>query len=1732
MKSSRAEALLLALLLGVAGGCAEDVSLAPPSAETSLSQAAQPLGAARLLKDINSSRVLYEDRDASPAGYTQAGSLTYFVASPMETGAELWRTDGTEAGTVLVKDLYPGPGSSAPTALTAVGSTLFFVARTPASGAELWKTDGTEAGTVLVKEFIPGIASGYFGAFAAVGSTLFFTAEGTGTGSELWKSDGTTAGTVLVKDIYVGSSSSSPASLTAMGGTLYFSASASDGTGRELWKSDGTAAGTVRVMDIYAGSASSAPVNLFAVGGTLYFRASHGSYGYELWKTDGTPAGTVLVKDLHPGTASSNPGAFVEAGGIVFFTAIEAATGTELWRTDGTAAGTFLVRDIHPGTASASPAELEAVGGVLFFTAQEPGTGRELWRSDGTAAGTFLVADLRPGSTSSTLAELTGFNGRLYFRDSWNILFTSDGTEAGTARVGSSASDVRALAVAGQRLMFTNEDVFTGSEPWTSDGTAAGTKRLRDLQPNLPPSRPGQFIRVGDKVFFRARTTATTFGVFQTDGTEAGTTAVGDPLQYGNWEPTALAAVNGTVFFEGDDYYLADELWKTDGTGAWLVKNIHTGNFNGSAPMELTAMGHALYFTAFDATGGREVWKSDGTEAGTVRLRDIAPGATSSSPRELVVMNGALYFNAGDSAAGSELWKSDGTEAGTVRVKDLYPGANSSYPTKLTVVGNTLYFAANTSGMGNELWKSDGTEAGTVLLKDINPGFDGSYPSEFTAVGNTVFFQATDAAGGYELWKSDGTPAGTVRVRDIYPGMGGAYPRFLTGVNQRLFFGAGTPNEGYELWTSDGTEAGTVLVRDALPGPDSGLSAEPMLGLGPEGLVLFTATDGTSGMEPWVSDGTAASTRQLVDVFPGARSSAPGSYFRAGSLVYFAADDGVHGREPWVYSLEGFRDTTPPTVTCPGEVVAEATDRSGALVSYPPATATDDNLSGPPTLAYSHPSGGRFPPGINPVTVTATDVAGNSSTCTFLVRVRDTTAPTITCPVDVTAEATGPHGAPVSYPPATAADTASSPGLSYSLPAGGTFPLGATTVTATATDDAGLSASCTFQVRVVDTTAPTLACPANVVAGATGPAGATVTYPAAIASDAVTFAPPVAYSRASGSSFPLGSTPVTVTAVDAAGNRTHCGFTVTVQDATLPTLACPAPVFVEATSAAGAVVRYAPATVSGALSRVSLSYSRASGSSFPLGSTPVTVTATTSAGSTVTCSFTVSVQDTLAPRLSCPAGVAAEATQATGAQVTYPSATASDASGTVTLAYSQPSGTVFPLGVNRVSVTATDGSGNSASCAFTVSVRDTLPPTLTCPFNVTAEALDPRGVSVTYPPAVVTDAVSALTSTVYSKDSGSSFLPGQTRVTVMATDESGNAATCNFYVTVRDTRPPVLSCPAPAFAEATGSTGAPVHYAAAIATDAMTLSPSITYSPAAGSTFPLGTTVVTASATDAAGNAATCTFPVTVRDTHAPALSCPPDVSFQATSSSGAQVTYGPTYQPPTASDGISTATVTYSRPPTGSFPMGTTPVTATATDGAGNPSACTWHVTVRDTAAPALTCPANVVAEATEPGGAWVTYAPPTVSDLSSATVSASPAPGTLFPVGVTAVTVVATDGVGNSALCTFTVQVRDTTPPALTCPADVVTDATSPSGASVLYPEATTSDVVTALPHVSYSHASGTVFPTGNTTLNAVARDEAGNASTCTFDIVVRPTTVSNRAPSTTTLPGAQMNPAASPQ
>jgi ELWxxDGT repeat protein len=287
-----------------------------------------------------------------------------------------------------------------------MGGRLYFQAEDGTTGNELWTSDGTAAGTVLVTDIRPGTSPSYPSYLTAMGGRLYFAAEDGTTGNELWTSDGTAAGTVLVKDIVPGTSASNPLSLTAVGGRLYFIAD--DGTtGHELWTSDGTAAGTVLLKDILPGTSGSNPVNLTDVGSSLYFTANAGTTGDELWTSDGTAAGTVLVKDIRPGMSGASPNFLTDVGGRLYFRASDGTTGNELWTSDGTTAGTVLVTDIRPGTSGSSPSNLTAVGSSLYFTANDGTTGFELWTLDTTPPPGYGSSPA-PGATITVGSALIG----------------------------------------------------------------------------------------------------------------------------------------------------------------------------------------------------------------------------------------------------------------------------------------------------------------------------------------------------------------------------------------------------------------------------------------------------------------------------------------------------------------------------------------------------------------------------------------------------------------------------------------------------------------------------------------------------------------------------------------------------------------------------------------------------------------------------------------------------------------------------------------------------------------------------------------------------------------------------------------------------------------------------------------------------------------------------------------------------------------------------------------------------------------------------------------------------------------------------------------------------------------------------------------------------------------------------------------------------------------------------
>jgi ELWxxDGT repeat protein len=276
---------------------------------------------------------------------------------------------------------------------------LFFTAAHPTAGTELWKSDGTDAGTVLVKDIVPGTGSGfdpYSGvdpSLTNVDGTLFFAAGdlfGGVTGVELWKSDGTEAGTAIVEDIVPGGSGSFPRNLTAVNGTLFFTAYTA-ATGVELWKSDGTASGTDLVMNINPGTDfQNSPQHLTDVNGTLYFTANNGVSGEELWQSDGFSAGTSMVQDINPGAAGSTPQLLVSAGGKLFFAATDISYGRELWTVVGRSA---------PST-EIDLAGMEVLRPAAELTGVVSSSARSLSKGSGTMAEPVQVAPSdQPGRT-------------------------------------------------------------------------------------------------------------------------------------------------------------------------------------------------------------------------------------------------------------------------------------------------------------------------------------------------------------------------------------------------------------------------------------------------------------------------------------------------------------------------------------------------------------------------------------------------------------------------------------------------------------------------------------------------------------------------------------------------------------------------------------------------------------------------------------------------------------------------------------------------------------------------------------------------------------------------------------------------------------------------------------------------------------------------------------------------------------------------------------------------------------------------------------------------------------------------------------------------------------------------------------------------------------------------------------------------------------------------------------
>ncbi len=392
------------------------------------------------------------------------GSI-YFTASDSAHGQQLWSSNGTSGGTVMLTDVNPTYGGCSPSDLTVVGNTLYFVANDGRDGPQLWSSNGTSSGTVMVTDVQPGI--GLFPSdLTAVNGVLDFVAYDPVDGYQLYTSNGTASGTVLVADIG-GTAGSDPSDLTAVGSTVYFSAT--DGVhGYQLWKSNGTASGTVMVADI-DGTVGSYPDELTAVGSSIDFAAFDAVHGYQLWTSNGTASGTVMLTSSNASSGGFAPSSLTAVGSTLFCAGNDGVHGYQLWTSNGTASGTVMLTSSNASGGGLSPASLTTMGSTLFFSGDDGVHGSQLWSSDGTSGGTTMVADLN-GTAGSDPGYLTVANGTLYFSaytsKTGSQVWQSNGSSAGTTMVadlnGSAGCNPSNLMAAGSSLYFT----ATGATLW------------------------------------------------------------------------------------------------------------------------------------------------------------------------------------------------------------------------------------------------------------------------------------------------------------------------------------------------------------------------------------------------------------------------------------------------------------------------------------------------------------------------------------------------------------------------------------------------------------------------------------------------------------------------------------------------------------------------------------------------------------------------------------------------------------------------------------------------------------------------------------------------------------------------------------------------------------------------------------------------------------------------------------------------------------------------------------------------------------------------------------------------------------------------------------------------------------------------------------------------------------------------------------------------------------------
>ncbi|SMO49629.1 Por secretion system C-terminal sorting domain-containing protein [Saccharicrinis carchari] len=388
-------------------------------------------------------------------------TILYFPGHTGDWDSELWRSDGTEAGTYEVLDLNPS-GRAYPHNFVVINDRLFFMADSMSVKEQLFISDGTEAGTEWIAD-VDDAGMELHHMLTASGDLLYYRTYRPGIYTELWASDGTSAGTGVVINICE-EGSSFPHELTDFNGTLIFATVSCGFTWRGLNRTDGTAANTLKISDGYA-------AGLKTFGDTLYFRATFEDYGSELARSTGIPGSVEMIQDINPGAGGSDLYHLTQVGTKIFFRASHVDYGAELFVYNQNTGVVNLVKDIWPGSSGSSfPDALISYQGKLIFQAHDGVYGQELWISDGTEEGTKMLKNIN--------------------------------VEPGGIPYGHSYP--RRFYEAAGLLFFSADDGINGTELWQTDGTEEGTVMVHNIGYKYNSSYPGGFTEINGYLYFHA----------------------------------------------------------------------------------------------------------------------------------------------------------------------------------------------------------------------------------------------------------------------------------------------------------------------------------------------------------------------------------------------------------------------------------------------------------------------------------------------------------------------------------------------------------------------------------------------------------------------------------------------------------------------------------------------------------------------------------------------------------------------------------------------------------------------------------------------------------------------------------------------------------------------------------------------------------------------------------------------------------------------------------------------------------------------------------------------------------------------------------------------------------------------------------------------------------------------------------------------------------------------------